>query len=122
MGKTYSVQDSKDLKFENKEEYFTGAFSKFFLIIYTPFTGLVNLNLESSNENRFFFYMIKTVLGLFLARKIFKLFNCLHKKRLRSQLKRSFNIQSLANQPYQVQLQNGLKPDFSLITRMGAIA
>ena len=98
MGKSYSVEDSKILKFENKEEYFTGAFSKFFLIIYTPFTGLVNLNLESSNENRFFFYMIMAVLGLFLARKVFKLFNCLHKKRLRSQLKRSFNIQLYKNQ------------------------
>ena len=120
MGKSYSVEDSKILKFENKEEYFSGAFSKFFLIIYTPFTGLVNLNLESSNENRFFFYMIVAVLGLFLARKIFK-FNCVHKKCLKSQLRRSFNIQSLANKPYQVQLPNGLKPDFGLTTRMGAI-
>ena len=82
----------------------------------------MNLNLESSNENHFFFYMIMAVLGLFFAYKVFKFFNCIHKKLLRRQLKKSFNIQSLQNQPYQLQLQNDLKPDFSLTTRMGAIA
>ena len=58
MGKTYSVEDSKNLKFENKEEYFTGLLSNFFLITHTSLTGLVNLNLESSEENRFFFNLI----------------------------------------------------------------
>ena len=121
MGKTYSVEDSKNLKFENKEEYFTGLLSNFFLITHTSLTGLVNLNLESSEENRFFFNLIMGILGLFLARKLFKLFNCLHKKRVKSQLRRSFDIQSLASQPCQVQLPNGLKPDFGLTTRMEAI-
>ena len=70
MEKTYSVQDKKDIEFENKEECFTGAFSKFFLFTYIHTSGLVNLNLESSNENRFFFYMIMAVLGLFLAQSL----------------------------------------------------
>ena len=80
------------------------------------------MNLSSSAESRFFFYITLTLLCLLVLRKLFKCLNFCHKKRIKNQIKKTFNIKNLETQPFPAQkFANGLTPDFSINGRLSAI-